>query len=66
MIETGWLIESTTIGYPQWLASGNTGLVFTTDSNIALRFARQQDGELTAKLILPAGAQYQVTEHQWG
>jgi hypothetical protein len=65
-IETGWLIEAD--DEPKWLtlkpAEALWSMVFTTNSNEALRFARRVDAEDYIACHLD-DAPVVITEHQW-
>jgi hypothetical protein len=64
--ETGWLIEDDK--EPQWLtlkpAEALWSMVFTKDSNDAIRFCRRQDAEDYVSCHLD-DAPVRITEHQW-
>lgn len=66
VIETGWLIEDDS--EPQWLtlkpAEAMWSVVFTKDSNEAIRFCRRQDAEDYVARHLD-DAPVRLTEHQW-
>jgi hypothetical protein len=72
MSEKGWLIEaSAPYSQPQWLriiqlSSNCTKVIWTTDSDIALRFSRKIDAELFWFLCPQPGVIPVITEHAWG
>ena len=71
MSETGWLIEtSAPHSQPHWLrviqhTPLNTAVHWTTDSCIALRFARKIDAEHFWFLCPQPGVIPVITEHAW-
>jgi len=59
--ESGWLIETRRNGYPEWASFEEGGVVWTTDSLKACRFARREDAEQLAY-----GEDCNaITEHSW-
>lgn len=68
-LETGWLIERHTNGFVEWLAPkpDELGFYWTTDSTLAIRFSRHQDGQVFQNsVVIPSTPPAIVTEHQWG
>ena len=73
MRETGWLIESyynAPTGQPMWLrlfgfAEQEVKPEWTKDSNLALRFAREQDAAWIALLYPKMCVCAKITEHIW-
>lgn len=60
---TGWLIERRGLdGRPQWRRMAHGNPVWTTDSLLAIRFARREDAEMFAAEDEDA---WMVTEHSW-
>jgi hypothetical protein len=74
MAESGWLIEIKISDGPQWIysISEKGALLFTRDSNRAIRFSRKCDAEIMASnigvfctVIFSSRPELLATEHQW-
>ena len=64
-VKTGWLIEARTQVGPVWLVSQCVnGWSWTAESHQALRFCRESDAEMAARII--GVTDFVITEHQWG
>lgn len=64
VVESAWLIESTSKVYPRWLApSGESSFRWTTNSAKALRFSRKSDAESVSNSITRKPEGLAVTEH---
>lgn len=61
--EFAWLIERDTDSNPQYLTVRKDLFDWTTDSNVAIRFARRQDAEMVARVI--GDEVSRVAEHGW-
>lgn len=58
--EIGWLIEDRSCGFVLYWAGGRE---WTSDPNVAIRFARKLDGERVARN--ERGRKLEVCDHMW-
>jgi hypothetical protein len=69
--ESGWVIElgDSSTSAPKYWAAGQTDATrpsaWTSNHREAIRFARQEDAEKTAKRLMP-GLPVRICEHGWG
>ena len=66
---SGWLIERSHDGIPEWVARIHTGdfvVTWTRCADDAWRFARKEDAEKAMSMLsAPALLGISVTEHEW-
>lgn len=62
--ETGWIIEGgwSSVSHPDYWGGSS---VWSSDHMKALRFARRQDAQQAADLML-SGINVRICEHAWG
>lgn len=67
MEETGWLIERSDLGAPQWLHFGPSygDTTFSPDASKALRFARKCDAETFIRMHEASDPALRATKHVW-
>lgn len=69
-VEYGWLIEGEEKGRAVWLCIVGGHIIWSVDSNLAVRFSRVEDGAAMARLLckdLPSNTigGLKITDHIW-